>query len=158
MARPYHSLRRRAQTLLLEDWTSAFPTPDYYPYPPRLAPHPFMGLDKFTAGRIHQMRARKSYLANHPSWFDEEPSTLCPHCTSAPESFEHAILICPAKARERRLLLGGLTSLGPDSPLWTDLPLLQALRRYILTTKTGFPPDMSPPTPSSPYPSQHPSP
>src|ERR1700712_3213825 len=132
MARPYHSLRRRAQTLLLEDWTSAFPTPDYYPYPPRLAPHPFMGLDKFAAGRIHQMRAGESYLADHPLWFDGNPAVICPHCTTASESFEHAILTCPAKARERSRILGTISSLGPDSALSTDLPLILVLRRYIL--------------------------
>ena len=109
-----------------------------------------MGLDKFVAGRIHQMRAGKSYLANHPSWFDENPSVTCPHCAAAPESFEHAILTCTAKALDRTRLLGGVTSLGPDSPLWTDLPLLQALRSYILTTKTGFPPTMLPSPPPSP--------
>src|SRR6195952_5169352 len=152
MARTYHALRRKPQALLLEDWASAAPTPVYYPYPRRLSPHPFMGLDKFVAGRIHQMRAGKRYLSNHPSWFNENPSTMCPHCTSAPESFEHAILSCPAKARERARLLGAVSSLAPDSPLWTDLSLLQALRRYIIATKTWFPPDLTPSPPTSPRP------
>ena len=37
-----------------------------------------MGLGKFVAGRIHQMRAAKSYLAAHPSWFNENPNPTCP--------------------------------------------------------------------------------
>ena len=59
MARTYTALRQSARQRLL-DWCSKhFPTPSYYPYPPRLTPHPLMGLDKFIAGRIHQMRSGK---------------------------------------------------------------------------------------------------
>ena len=36
-------------------------------YRPSLKPHPFMGLSKFDAGRLHQMRSGKSYLCAHPS-------------------------------------------------------------------------------------------
>ena len=66
MTNAYRALKRRAQTLMMEHWRS-LPLPDYYPYPLRLSPHPFMGLGKFMAGRIHQMRSQKSYLAAHPS-------------------------------------------------------------------------------------------
>ena len=44
------------------------PTPSYYTYPLSITPYPFMGLGKFLAGRIYQMRAQKSYLAAHPWW------------------------------------------------------------------------------------------
>ena len=67
MARTYTALRQRAPLKLLDRWSEDFPAPSYYPYLPRLTPHPFMGLDKFIAGRIHQMRSGKSYLAAHPS-------------------------------------------------------------------------------------------
>ena len=100
MARTYTARRQRARLKLLDRWTKDFPAPSYYPYPPRLTPHPFMGLDKFIAGRIHQMRSRKSYLAAHPSWFNENPDTTCPRCGSAPETLEHAVLYCPDKSRE----------------------------------------------------------
>jgi len=61
----YARLKLRARQLLLSDWSST-PAPPYYPFPPSTRPHPFMGLGKFVAGRIHQMRSGKSYLAAHP--------------------------------------------------------------------------------------------
>ena len=64
--------------MLLQDWANDAPTPPYHEYPPSLAPHPFMGLGKFLAGRIHQMRVAKSYLAAHPSWSDEDSSLHAP--------------------------------------------------------------------------------
>ena len=120
-----------------------------------------MGLDKFVAGRIHQMRAGKSYLAAHPSWWSQLPNDTCPRCGSAPESFAHANLYCPNRARERALLLGEVTSLDEGSPLWTTRPLTQALGRFITATHTGFPPDMyptdpqTPPSPTFPRPPAH---
>jgi len=55
----YTRLKLRAKQLLLSDW-SAIPAPLYYPYPPSAHPHPFVGLGKFVAGRIHQMHSGKS--------------------------------------------------------------------------------------------------
>ena len=159
MLRTYLALKKRARNALLDDWATVHPTPDYYPYSPRLTPHPFMGLDKFVAGRLHQMRAGKSYHAAHPSWWSELPDDTCPRCGSDSESFAHAILHCPKKNRERSLLLGEVTSLDEGSPLWSSGPLIQALGQFITTTHTGFPPEMylrspdSPPSPSSPSPS-----
>ena len=97
MLKTYLALKRRARDALLADWASLHPTPEYYPFQPRLTPDPFMGLDKFVAGRIHQMRAGKSYLAAHPSWWSELPDHTCPRCAPAPETFSHAILHCPRK-------------------------------------------------------------
>jgi len=71
MRRTYQALRSRARNMLIQDWATDDPAPPYYEYPPSLSPHPFMGLGKFVAGRIHQMRSAKSYLAAYPSWFDE---------------------------------------------------------------------------------------
>ena len=68
MACTYKALKVRSQLLMLDEWDSIHPAPEYYAYPRRLEPHPFMGLDKFITGRLHQMRAHKSYLAAHPSW------------------------------------------------------------------------------------------
>jgi len=64
----YSALKKRVREPLLVDWASLFPTPGYYLHPPALSPRPFMGLGKFVAGRIHQMRAGNSYLAAHPTW------------------------------------------------------------------------------------------
>ena len=117
MLRTYRARKGRTRDALLEDWRTLHPTTDYYPYAPRLTPHPFMGLDKFVACRIHQMRAGKSYLAAQPSWWSQLPNDTCPRCGSVPESFTHAILHCPNKACERALLLGEVISLDESSPL-----------------------------------------
>ena len=62
----YHALQGRAKSLLLQYWKRIAPAPSYYTYPLSLTPHTFIGLGKFVASRIHQMRAQKSYLAVHP--------------------------------------------------------------------------------------------
>jgi len=82
--------------MLLKDWASDAPTPPYYNHPPRLSPHPFMGLGKFMAGRIHQMCSAKSYLAAHPSWLDENPVLTWSQCGSDQETFNHTIFYFPA--------------------------------------------------------------
>src|SRR5437868_4324102 len=49
-------LRRTERTLPLptpRELEVPCSTPDYYPFPLRLSPHPFMGLGKFMASRIH---------------------------------------------------------------------------------------------------------
>ena len=99
------------------------------------------------AGRIHQIRAQKSYLAAHPSWFDLSPSKLCPLCGDEQETFSHAILRCPAKGPAQLRHLQGVVSVDPDSPLWSSTPLLLALASYIKVTGTNFPPDMPPQLP-----------
>ena len=99
MRKTYQPLRTRARNMLIQDWDTDNPAPPYYEYPPSISPHPFMGLGKFVAGRIHQMRSGKSYLAAHPSWFDENPDPTCPRCGTVPESFQYAVLTCPARTR-----------------------------------------------------------
>ena len=77
-----------------------------------------MGLGKFMAGHIHQMRAQKSYLVAHPSWSEGlAPTKLCPRCGEEEETFTHAILRCPARAVQRERLLQGVTDLAPDAPI-----------------------------------------
>jgi len=143
----YARLKLRAKQLLLSD-LSATPAPPYYPYPPSTRPHPFMGLGKFVAGRIHQMRSGKSYLAAHPSWEDPGADTSCPLCFEAPQTFKHAILSCPSSARQRSRLLQGVSNLAPEAPIWSDQQLHIALAEFIRTTATGFPPGMPPLAPS----------
>ena len=123
MKRAYQAISTRARNMLLPDWTTDAPTPPYYDFPPSLIPHPFMGLRRFVAGRIDQMRAAKSYLAAHRSWFDENQDPTCPRCGTEPETLTHAILSCLTQTRVRDLLLKEVFSLGPDADLWTD-PLL----------------------------------
>ena len=148
MTNAYRALKRRAQSLMMEHWRS-LPLPDYYPYPPPLSPHPFMGLGKFMAGRVHQMRSQRSYLAAHPSWLNAHDSSLCPHCGDEPETFSHAILRCPAQALARARHLQGVSSIGPDAPLCSSSSLLLSLATFIKDTGTAFPPDMLPSSPPS---------
>ena len=53
--------------MLLDNWANQAHTPSNYPYPPRLALYLFMLLNTFMARKIHQMHARKNYLAAHYS-------------------------------------------------------------------------------------------
>ena len=102
--------------MLIQDWVTDDPAPPYYEYP-SLSPHPFMGLGKFVAGRIHLMRSAKSYLTTHPSWFDENPNPTCPRCETGPESFQHAILPCCTRSRARDLLLTEVSSPTHDATI-----------------------------------------
>jgi len=153
MDNTYSTLNKRVREALLAEWSSLFPTPGYDLHLPTLSPRPFMGLGKFVAGRIHQMRAGKSYLATHPTWKSPDANTSCPCCGLEPETFEHAILSCPSRQHSRSRLLHGVTNVGPEAPLWSSLPLLKRLATFIGVTSTGFPPTMFPPItpPSSPW-------
>jgi len=153
MDNTYSALKRRVREALLTESASLCPTPGYYLHPPALCPRPFMGLAKFVARRIHQMRPGKSYLAAHPTWRSPDADSSCPRCGLEPETFEHAILSCPSRQHSRSRLLHGVTSVGPEAPLWRSLPLLKRLATFIGVTCTGFPPTMFPPTtpPSSPF-------
>ena len=117
-----------------------------------MSQRPFIGLNKFIGGRIHEMRAGKSYLAAHPTWRTPNADTSCPYCGLEPEMFEHAILTCLFTQSARSCLLNGATSVSQDAPLWSSLPLLKRLTTFISVTSTGFPPTMFPPStpPSSP--------
>jgi len=139
--RSYPQLKLKCKNLLIEEWDKAAPDPASYPFRPSLKPHPFMGLDKFTAGRLHQMRSGKSYLRAHPSWDSEVPTT-CPCCLSAPKTFEHAILRCPAMEPARTHQLQGVLDVAPDAPVWSSAAPLGALARFIKSTATAYPPGM----------------
>ena len=112
---------------MLSEWDSLQPPPGYYIFPCRLDPHPFMGLDKFIAGPLHQMRAHKSYHAAHPSWWSEDPDASCPRCRSDDETFMHAILHCTARSAHRSPYLEPALSLQADSPLCDNMEHLHTL-------------------------------
>ena len=115
----YHALKRRAQALIMDQWCF-LPLPSYYPYPLRFSPHPFMGLGKFMAGCIHQMRSQKSSLAAHPAWFNANDSPLCSLCGDKLERFSHTILCCPANVSALAHLLQDFSSVDHDAPLWSS--------------------------------------
>ena len=139
--RTYPQLRRRCRDRLMQEWKASGPAPARYPCPPTLKHHPFMGLNKFDAGRLHQMRLGNSYLRAHPSWDNEGPTT-CPRCNESPETFEHAILSCPAKEPARHRHIQAVSDLGPNAGVWASAALLGALSRFISSTRTAFPPAM----------------
>ena len=139
----YQALRVTLLQSLLADWLDLGPPmPLSYPYSACLTPHTFTGLPRCICGRIHQMRTCASYLATHVSWWSRDTSTLCPFCEADDESFQHAILLCPAKAQPRLTHLSGVDDIGPDGPLWLSVPLLRGLAEYLYATGTGFPPTM----------------
>ena len=135
--RTYSQPNRLCRNLLMDELEDAAPLPASYKYRPALTPHPFMGLSKFDAGRLHQMRSGKSSLGAHPSWDDTAPTT-CPSCKEAPETLEHAILRCPAKRPARTRHLQGVTDIGPDATIWSSADLLGALTRFIRSMATAF--------------------
>ena len=63
----YSSNKAKARLPMLDSWWLSHPPPPYNSFHLAPAPHPFMGLGKFVAGRIHQLWAQKSYLAAHSS-------------------------------------------------------------------------------------------
>ena len=115
----YQALRAPLLQSLLADWLELSPpVPTSYPYSACLTPHAFVtGLPRFICGRIHQMRSGARYLAAHISWRNRDSSTLCPVCEEVNEYFQHAILLCPAKALPRLTHLSGVDDIGPDGPL-----------------------------------------
>ena len=144
-ANSFITLKKESRAILLRQWSSLAPLPPGYSFRTSLTPHAFMGLSKFLAGRLHQMRAGKSSLAAHPSWFNKDLPSLCPSCRSAPENFGHAILHCEARQMQRRRLLQGASTVDELSPLWSSPVLITALASYIDLTATGFPRTCSPP-------------
>jgi len=139
--RSYPQLKLKCKNLLMEEWDEDEPDLSRYPYCPSLKPHPFMGLDKFSAGRLHQMRSGKTYLRAHPCWDNDAPAP-CPSCQSAPETFEHAILHCSAKEPARTRDLQVVHDISPDAPVWSSTAVLGALARFVKSTATAFPAGM----------------
>ena len=93
------------------------------------------------------MRSGKSYLAAHPSRFNRNQPSLCPRCRAAPDPFDHTILHCKSRSRQKELHLPRLDALDADSPIWASDHFLSSLAKFIISTATGFPPDMFPQSP-----------
>ena len=111
-----------------------------------------MGLPKFLAGRIHQMRSGKSYLAAHrPDWCQNPVLPPCPRCSSGDETFTHAVFECPPREWARRRFLRAVHSLAPASPIWSSPSLTVALAKFVKATATGFPDGMPPLGTDTPY-------
>lgn len=105
-------------------------------FPILVKPHLFMNLDRFVAGRIHQMQSHKSYLCAHLSWMGPNQDPLCPHCEEADETFSHAILFCSAKTT---MIKEFLPSVADIMAFWSLQTLLLQLLKFIHTSHTSFP-------------------
>ena len=90
------SIRPQIRAQLLIDWNLLHsPRPDN-PHTPSLLIPPLFDLPRMPATRLFQMRMGKSYLSAHTDW--AHPTvTNCERCLEEVETFEHAILHCPAR-------------------------------------------------------------
>jgi len=134
----YPELRLLCRNLLLRQWEQAAPDSAEYPYRPSPSPHLVMGLNRFTAGHLPQMRSGKRYVRVHPSGDSDVPTT-CPRCDLAPETFQHAIHRCPAKELARSRHLQGVTDIGLNAPALSLASLLGPLVPFISLTARPFP-------------------
>lgn len=117
-------------------WEETASLPPYYKFSLTLNPPLFMSLDRFTAGRFHQVRAHKGYLAAHRSCQQEHRSPLCPRCYEEDETFQHAILRCPHRKDARARFIPNLRS--PDF-IWSSPINTPLLAEYIQFTRTAYP-------------------
>jgi len=122
--------------------------PDYYGYRPpfrTLACWRFMTSGKFTAARIHQIRAGRSYLKAHKDWEDPDGSSLCPRCEEEEESFKHVVIVCPALAEARERHLEFSFDISPESLVWKEnkkgWDMMKLLILFISLNKLNFPDD-----------------
>jgi len=122
--RSYPQLKLQCRSLLIKEWEESAPDPARYPYRPSIKPHPFMGLNKFTAGRLHQMRSGKSYLRAHPSWSDDAPNIPVPAVTRPPRPSSMPYSAAPRRDQpEPATFRGSLTSV-PTLPFGLPSPCL----------------------------------
>lgn len=90
-----------------------------------------------------------SIRCGHTSWFNATISRTCLRYRDKPESFCHTILRCPAKPLARAHHLHDVSTLGPDTPLWSSFSLLLSPAAYIKATGTDYPLNMHVDLPSS---------
>jgi len=120
--------------------------PSYYNYrPPFRECWNFMTLPKFAAGRIHQMRANKSYLMAQTDWSNQDRDPTCPRCREGPETLQH-IVECPSLEAARRCIPTETFNLDPSSELWKNgkkgLRLVKDFASYVLKNRINFPVDV----------------
>jgi hypothetical protein len=137
---PFVTSSLDVKAISLNHWAVTHPLPDYYGFTPSTSPHLFMKLDKFICGRLHQVRAQKSYLAAHQTWRNSHLSKRCPRCYEEDKDFEHALLRCPQRGSARLEHIPMLKTVEDICPSQTTIDNVVL---YLQATKTGFPPEMS---------------
>ena len=118
--------------------------PPYYEYrPPYRECWYFMTLPKFKAGRIHQMRANKSYLKAQKDWSNQDQDPRCDRCGQHDQTFQHIITTCPALEPKRRGRDPEIFNIGRDSMLWKgDKPgkaLMKEFSVHVMKNLINFP-------------------
>src|SRR5205807_2522828 len=103
---------------LPQDWKLLWPSHPCYPYEPSLKFYSFIGLDRFTAAQLHQMRSGKSYKAAYSSEDYLDSLNLYPFSEEDGETLKLAILYCNNKVDAGKLYLPGMDNIGVGSPLW----------------------------------------
>jgi len=116
----------------------------YYEYrPPFRECWYFMTLPKFKAGRIHQMRANKSYLKAQKDWSNQDQDPRCDRCGQADQTFRHIITDCPALASVRHGRDPEIFNIGRESALWKgDKPgkaLMKEFSGHVMKNLINFP-------------------
>ena len=131
--RSYPQLKLKCKNLLMDEWDKAAPDPARYPFRPSLKPHPFMGLDKFLAGRLHPMRSGKATSAPTPV----ETTTAPPPALAARVPPRHSSMpssTAPPRNLEGLATFRGFLTLvpmrlsGPRPPSWAPSPATLSLR------------------------------
>jgi len=89
------------QKTIQKEWMN-WEDPHYNKYrPPHKECWYFMTLPKFKAGRIHQMRANKSYLKAQKDWSNQDQDSHCDRCGEDEQTFQYIITTCPALESKR---------------------------------------------------------
>jgi len=119
------------------------PHPPYCKYrPPYRECWNFMTFPKFAAGRIHQMRANKSYLKAQTDWSNQDQDPKCPRCEEELETMSHVVK-CPALKGARMSINPKALDIVSESPLWKwnkkAMELIRRFSSYIMENRINFP-------------------
>jgi len=118
--------------------------PPYYEYRPPFREYwYFMTLLKFKEGRIHQMRANKSYLKGQKDWSTQDQDPRCDRCGQADQTFRHIITNYPVLASVRHGRDSVIFNIDTEPMLWKgDKPgkaLMKEFSGHVMKNLINFP-------------------
>jgi len=101
----------------------------------------FMTLPKFQAGRIHQIRAHKSYLNAHTDWPNQDRKVTCGRYGTKLETLEHVVK-CRALASSRWGYPADYFDITLSSDIWRrgkkGLAQVKGLVSYVIGNRINF--------------------